>query len=303
MGEGILRYGGASLNSDNRASENFVQPGISNLSMSCTPIELLSNDGTQNVLATASGFFWRYRDKPYLVTNWHVVSGRNPFTGKTLFSTGFIPSAIAFYGCSIRVESGLVYVERKKYSLSFNEGMMERLSQPPLAKTVSVDLWAAPISSEIIFGKDATRTGFRGAENASCFLNDGLGKRIVTSAGDECFILGYPLHNYTGLMPPVWKRGSVASETNIGIDDKPMFLVDSATMPSMSGSPILRRATLFAADNMDVGALQEFVSFDFIGVYAGRLQSKDFERTNLGYAWYKILIDDVIDFYGYSNVS
>ncbi len=76
-----------------------------------------------------------------------------------------------------------------------------------------------------------------------------------------------------------------------------MFLIDSATTSGMSGSPILRRVSTFTADNKELGALQEFHALEFIGVYAGRLQSADLAATNLGYGWYQVLIPEVVKQY------
>ena len=42
----------------------------------------------------------------------------------------------------------------------------------------------------------------------------------------------------------------------------------------MWGSPT-RRVITFAAENRDIGAIQEFASFDLVGVYAGPLQNAD----------------------------
>lgn len=100
----------------------------------------------------------------------------------------------------------------------------------------------------MVFEKDANRSGFQGASTTTCFLNDNIFKPIVTNVGDDCFILGYPLRNYEGLMLPIWKRGSLASETPLGLEGRPIFLVDAATTAGMSGSPIIRRVVTITAD-------------------------------------------------------
>ncbi len=101
-----------------------------------------------------------------------------------------------------------------------------------------------------------------GANTVSGFVNQNVGQRIVTRAGDDCFILGYPLQNYEGLKFPIWKRGSIATDTNLGLGDHPAFLVDAATTPAMSGSPIIRMAKTLTADNRDINAIQEMATFD-----------------------------------------
>jgi hypothetical protein len=44
----------------------------------------------------ATGFFWRGSNTVYLVTNWHVVTGKNPFT-KEFITQGRCPDSIRVY--------------------------------------------------------------------------------------------------------------------------------------------------------------------------------------------------------------
>ena len=101
-------------------------------------------------------------------------------------------------------------------------------------------------------------------------------------------------------MLPIWKRGSIASETPLGVDGRPIFLVDAATTAGMSGSPIIRKVTTLTADNRDIDALQEFSSYELIGIYAGRLEGSKLASVNIGYGWYRTMIDHAIDHYNWS---
>lgn len=303
MSDGVLRYGQPSTEVVDRAAGNFAGAALNALSLCCTPIELLSNDDKDTIIARASGFFWLHNNEPHLVSSWHVVSGRNPFTNTIISENGYIPRKLRFYGRNFHVEHGKVFFKQLSRTLLFDECLTEQFSEPPKLDGKPVDIWAIPISEQILFRKDNTRSGFAGASGCSCFVNELTGKPIVSQSGDDCFILGYPLGNYDGMMLPIWKRGSIASETNMGANDNPLFFIDSAVTPSMSGSPIFRKATLFTADNRDIGALQEFVTYDLIGVYGGRLRSAELERTNLGYGWYKSIIDFVIESYNFKCVK
>lgn len=302
MSDGVLKYGGSGTVTVSSGNDNFAGAAINGLSLCCTPIELLANDDSDTVLGTATGFFWQSNGQPYLVTNWHVVSGRNSFTNE-LNSNRYSPKRICFYGFSVTSGSGLVNFRRQRWTLEWADDMIEVLAIPPVADGQTLDIWGAPIPQGVVFGLDPSRTGFRGAEGATCFLNDHIGPRIVTNVGDDCFILGYPLRNYDGLMPPIWKRGSIASETPLGVDGRPIFLVDAATTSGMSGSPIIRKATTLTADNKDLGALQEFASYEFIGVYAGRLEGSPLAAVNIGYGWYRTMIDRALAHYKYSSLS
>ena len=50
----------------------------------------------QDVLSSATRFFWKNTGVPYLVTNWHVVSGRDPFTGGVTSESQYIPAQFNF---------------------------------------------------------------------------------------------------------------------------------------------------------------------------------------------------------------
>jgi len=289
-----MKYGGSSPEITNLAHKNFVQAASDTRSLCCTPIELLSKDGTEIVISTATGFFWLHNGQAYLVTNWHVVSGRDPFTGEIINTNGYIPSQFNFYGASTEVRDGSVVIDRKLIRITLGPHVEEILEKPPIIAGGPVDLWAMPFPNEMVFGRDTNRKGFAGADVVTCFINEGKFQRILTQAGDECVILGYPLRNYEGGMFPIWKRGSIASDVAFGVGGRPVFLIDAATTPGMSGSPILRRATSFTADNRDIGAIQQFYTLDFIGVYAGRLQSAELAQTNIGYGRYQVLIPDVV---------
>lgn len=289
-----INYGDTTPEIVNLAHRNFVRPALDPRTLCTTPIELLSKDGQEQVISTATGFFWLHGGQAYLVTNWHVVSGRNPFTGAISSPTGYTPSHFNFFGTSIGVQDGRVVIDRKKIRITLGSHAEEVLEKPPIVAGGPVDLWAMPFPNDLVIGLNPARIGYKGAEATTSFINENSFQRILTQAGDECVVLGYPLRNYTGGMFPVWKRGFIASDVGLGVDGRPMFLIDSATTSGMSGSPILRRVNTFTADNKDLGALQEFHALEFIGVYAGRLQSADLAATNLGYGWYQVLIPEVV---------
>ena len=62
---------------------------IDQFSLSTTPIELYFN---ATVLGTATGFVWSIDDKAYLITNWHVVTGRVFPTGRYIKAHGGRPN-------------------------------------------------------------------------------------------------------------------------------------------------------------------------------------------------------------------
>lgn len=126
------------------------------------------------------------------------------------------------------------------------------------------------------------------------FLNEYGFVQMFSYVGMQIFVTGYSLSNFDQWMPATWKSGTLATEPAIPVDDKSMFLVDAATTPGMSGSPIFRRVFGPAAMADMSFKLDSIVTTEFVGVYAGRLQSSNLESVNLGYAWYGNLIEEII---------
>jgi len=120
--------------------------------------------------------------------------------------------------------------------------------------------------------------------------NDNLPLQI----GMDVFVLGYPFGIGTGGLP-IWKRGSLASEPEILDPQRPYILIDTASRPGMSGSPIIRRS--WGAHQLQGGALSlggSGVATKFVGIYSGRLATDNPTDAQLGIAWPSQLISDII---------
>jgi hypothetical protein len=109
-------------------------------------------------------------------------------------------------------------------------------------------------------------------------LNDNpkIFEEVFTHVGMECAIVGYPTNHFGNLMMPVWRRGSIASEPLLPVDDKPMFLLDAATSPGFSGAPVFRRHFGPLPQQQPDGSINiladRVMTTSFVGIYAGRLQ-------------------------------
>ena len=73
-------------------------PEIDQFSLTAVPLELFNKNhklGTETLLGVATSFVWKHHDnKHFLITNWHVVSGRDAQTRKYLKSHGGRPNMI-----------------------------------------------------------------------------------------------------------------------------------------------------------------------------------------------------------------
>jgi hypothetical protein len=131
-------------------------------------------------------------------------------------------------------------------------------------------------------------------------------KARITVASSVC-IIGFPfgLASYKAL--PIWKTGSIASETSVPFQNLPCFLIDAATRGGMSGSPVYAvfRGTYPAESG---GIVMKDECSRFMGIYSGRRvippeamsglseDEKSMIHTlgsDLGVVWHPSTIDDV----------
>lgn len=113
---------------------------------------------------------------------------------------------------------------------------------------------------------------------------------------DEVYVIGYPFFEITYAQMPIWKKGSIASEPDINIDEKPKMLIDTATRPGLSGSPVVMQR--IGVHGMEGERLRgsELIGRirNFVGVYSGRIGGDEL-NAQLGVVWKKHVIDEIIE--------
>lgn len=241
----------------------FPHSRIAHISLATTLIEQLSNDGEETVVSHGTGFLWRHNGNIFLVTARHVITGRDPFDDQPMSNMGYIPRRLRIYPM---IESG-AGTDNWGRTMVILEMMLDdgpAWIQDPEFDTLRTDIAALEVP---------TPPGV----TVRC-LNDepDLTEDIVTYIGMDCAVVGYPQPKVGGLMTPIWRRGTFASEPYLPVDNKPMFLLDAATSPGFSGSPVFRRhigpAPIQYPDGSMETKLDALITTSFIGVYAGRLR-------------------------------
>jgi hypothetical protein len=112
---------------------------------------------------------------------------------------------------------------------------------------------------------------------------------------DDAFVVGYPFADLTYASLPIWKRASLASEPDIDVDQLPKMLIDTATRPGLSGSPvIMQRVGIHGVtggvitDDTIIGRIRKFV-----GIYSGRIGDGEF-KAQLGIVWKARVISEIV---------
>jgi len=262
-------------------------------SLMTTPVLLMN--GTRAV-SQGTGFFFASTtldgkpDTVFLVTNYHVVTGRPPLT------------------------PGPRAGDRIRFILHENPAELTRVRQIelPLYDQRGDPLWvvseAVPKADVVLVPvppeayRDISLLVFTEAHTRGDI-------RIRPSSGAT--LLGYPYGFYDeSHFLPVWKTGHVASEPSVDFNDLPTFLVDVSAFPGMSGSPVLAVANgIYESED---GTMRSGRVLKLLGIFSampvvrekkpadvnGLAETQTTEiNLQLGYVWKAALIADVAKTY------
>ena len=241
----------------------FPDAKVNQISYATTPILQLSNDGEDSSVAHGSGFFWRSKGEVFLISARHVFTGLHPFSDELISNKGYIPERFKVFPL---VRFTPTIQSRIEHSFSTNI-KAKNLFEDPQFKELKTDIAAVKLKLDL-------------PEKVFCLNDTNVFEDLLSHVGFECTVVGYPLPNSVGLMTPVYRKGSIASEPRLAIDGKPMFLLDATTAPGFSGSPVFQIHIGPAPVANEDGSLRVLASSilttKFVGVYAGRLQHQHF---------------------------
>jgi len=258
-------------------SKNIIKPDP--ISLSTHHLHLAYSN---NILANGTGFIYEKNSKFYLITNWHVITGRHPDTNKHLSKTGGMPNILS---TSFRLKDNIGSCKRENLNLYKDDDMQVPLWLEHPKHKNKVDVVAVRLSSEIV------------GQYALFPINKNeFDTKYKEEVADEAFVIGYPFSDLTYLQLPIWKKASIASEPNVNIDQLPKMYIDTATRPGLSGSPVvMQRIGIHGCVNntMPPDALIGRIR-NFIGIYSGRVGSDEL-MAQLGIVWKAKVLEEIID--------
>lgn len=236
----------------------------------------------ENELALGTCFFHKKNDQVYLITNRHNVTGRNNETNKCLSPKLAEPNKLKLNLLKKdRIDWGSFIVDIRD-----QEGNPLWIEHPTYKNKIDVVAIPVEIPDEYKFVL---------IEDAE----DPHNEHTTFEVGEELFILGYPQGINAGGFP-IWKRASVASEPDLPIDELPKFLVDSASRPGMSGSPVIlkkRRQVSLGSKGKDGDFKVDSRYFTkFVGIYSGRLFASEKNDAQIGIVWRSQLVDEIVSY-------
>ena len=244
-------------------------------------------------------FFYKITDsKLFLITNWHVVTGRNHIK-PSHSKTGAVP-------CLLRVKlhkrqnaineqktislSSLMVLDIRINSKDGNNPIW--LEHPEFRAQIDV------IGIEIKNKDELEEKSTFNSLNQWRSFNDSYIPQVM----DDVFVIGYPwgISGSKGAIP-IYKKGCIATDPIINHGGTPRVLIDCRTTEGMSGSPVIVSHSGIWMPNGKLTDNSVFGTIDnFLGVYSGRLYDQSIpggstvEISEIGVVWKTELLAAII---------
>ncbi|MDC6170469.1 trypsin-like peptidase domain-containing protein [Paucibacter sp. XJ19-41] len=222
-------------------------------------------------LASATAFTVRWESQPYLITNWHVVTGRDPDTGECLDKKhAAIPKTL-----SVRFHAKGNLGAWRLVDLPLLDPEQGHLwLEHPMGKVI--DVVAIPIAAVPDIHVHALDLALADVD-------------IVPTPAMPVSVIGYPLGLAAGESWPIWKTGHIASDPDLDYEPgRPAFLIDATTRSGMSGAPVVLRLDSYRRRN-GTQVLGGGMATKFMGVYAGRIH----DASEIGRVWRPFVLSEL----------
>lgn len=245
--------------------------------------------GSDAIMSTGTGFLYDYEDEIYLITNGHNVTRVNPEQTERITSSAAFPIKIQtrFRYIPQDIPNTLGVTDLLTIDLYDDEEYLKPLWYIHPDKGYLIDVVVIPLGKKINISKHLKLFPI------NLYPFDINYEPIIA---DDVYIIGYPFNIAGNLELPIWKRGTIASEPIIDIDNLPKFYIDTATRSGMSGSPvIMQRTGIHGFDGKNwspdgsIGTIRNFV-----GIYSGRIGADDEFKAQLGVVWKEKVIKEIL---------
>ena len=223
-------------------------------------------------VSVATGFVVEAPGGRFLITNYHVLAGRNPDSSRPLSPTGAIPDEVVItHHASSQVGAWVQRAER----LYSKEGKPRWKEHPDGHR---VDVAALPLES-----LDAAVAIYP-------FDLRLASADVLVQVAMTVSIIGYPLGLATAGNWPIWKTGHIASDPDLDYDARPVFLIDATTRGGMSGSPVILRLHGGYTTTRGSIVMNGMPATRFLGIYSGRIHSD----AEIGRVWRPAAIEKIL---------
>lgn len=271
--------------------------------LSYVPFQIFVGDDA-GWFSMGTGFFYQLDKDLFIVTNWHVVSGRSWPSGKVNAPGGRRPTKA---GVKLASESSAstekaVYFATRDMSIH-SDDTPRWLEHPELRWRCDLVAFPVGVTPEIVR---------RVHKPANLIYR----ANIPVVPGGTVFIVGYPRSISSGPGFPIYKSGYVASEPDFdvrvngepstvgGMKDGlivPAIFIDSLTRQGMSGSPVFAYYSGMWNPDDPYGKFElkhstvQGEGVQFIGCYGGRATGDRESDAALGLCWRESVIREICE--------
>lgn len=224
--------------------------------------KLVNEQGEHFCLSNATAFTVKHKGYWYLVTNWHVVTGKNPDTDLAIDKkTCALPNILSVHFRAAPNVFNRVVIDFPLFVDGEPVWVEHRSGR-------EVDVVVIPIPQ------------FEGVHLESLDI-ESRNTDIDVAPGLPVSIIGFPFGLWNGPAFSIWKTGAIASDVEVDYKKgRSAFLIDASTRDGMSGSPVLVRA-FNGYQTSTRQYVMGGVTDKFLGVYSGRLN----ESSDVGIVW------------------
>jgi hypothetical protein len=216
-------------------------------------------------ISHATGFFVRKAGAVFLLTNWHVVTGKDAETGNQEIQE---PDELAIWyhvGGKLNAwEAHRVRLRDQVWDPTWVEHPLGRL-----VDVVAISL--APPEHADVYDVDLSMAD----------------ADLAVWPGSAVSVIGFPHGMASAGKFPVWKTGHIASDLDLDFEGRPAFLIDATTKQGMSGSPVFARQ--YPVYRHNDGNATVGCRTRFLGIYSGH-----FHKVDVGRAWKPAAIREIM---------
>ncbi|HHT7414867.1 TPA: S1 family peptidase [Raoultella ornithinolytica] len=264
---------------------------VHGLSLLTTLVELRQNGKPVSI---GTGFFYEggAMDKRilFLATNYHVITGISP-TEK-----GTKPVLGDEIVVQLRKKDGKSYLRSIPLFIGNYHAWLEHPTDD------EADVVLIPLPANIMENADISSIG----EETKL-------DNLLLHPSSPVVMIGYP-HGYRDSVNnlPIWKTGSLASESEYDFDGKKVIVVDISAYPGMSGAPAFyvshngytsKNGDIFMGGGMAVHFLGVYASMQMLNsdLYLEQVVSTSgykvshSESLQLGHVWKSALLKEIVD--------
>ena len=245
------------------------------------------NNNKSTKLGSATGFIIEEKELLYLVTNWHVASGRNVVTDKPLDKKkAGIPNIL-----KIKLLNNPPKLEREYHDIVLHESVHDDYESVSKSKKwiehpkgSKIDVVLLPLDPSKFSTKIPDKLKF------DLKLKD---TDVILEPAMRVSIIGFPLGKSGGKQFPIWVTGFIASEPEMDAEELPMLYVNAPGRSGLSGAPVIFKS--YGEYRSSNGINYGNPITKFIGINSGRLEPDGNISSDICRIWKPVVLEQILN--------